>query len=146
LGDGPQNLPTLETWDNHLDGNYRCRIVGIHLPANLAGFVHGVFGLDNPRQARPHIVRCEKRSGASGARIVAYLAPFTEKGRVDALATAPNDTNIVQGNNDIIGNIGGYSAGKGWDACSGWGSPIGASLLTSFGGAAALQKQKRAPK
>jgi kumamolisin len=62
------------------------------------------------------------------------------------LASAGGFTDIVQGNNDTTGNIGGYSAGKGWDACSGWGSPIGASLLTSFGGAAALQKQKRAPK
>jgi kumamolisin len=41
---------------------------------------------------------------------------------------------IVKGNNDTTGNIGGYSAGKGWDCCSGWGSPVGASLLTGFGG------------
>jgi kumamolisin len=41
---------------------------------------------------------------------------------------------IVTGNNDTSGHVGGYSAGKGWDACSGWGSPIGAALLKSFGG------------
>ncbi len=39
---------------------------------------------------------------------------------------------ITQGNNDTTGKIGGYSAGKGWDACSGWGSPDGAKLLAAF--------------
>lgn len=41
---------------------------------------------------------------------------------------------IVTGNNDISGQVGGYTAGKGWDCCSGWGSPNGASLLTGLGG------------
>jgi kumamolisin len=41
---------------------------------------------------------------------------------------------IVEGNNDTTGHIGGYSAGKGWDACTGWGSPDGGKLLTAFGG------------
>jgi kumamolisin len=32
--------------------------------------------------------------------------------------------------NDITsGNIGAYTAGKGWDACTGWGSPVGSTLL-----------------
>ncbi len=35
---------------------------------------------------------------------------------------------ITSGNND------GYSAGRGWDACSGWGSPNGAAILQSLGG------------
>jgi kumamolisin len=35
--------------------------------------------------------------------------------------------------NDITtGNIGAYSAGKGWDACTGWGSPIGSALLEAL--------------
>jgi kumamolisin len=41
---------------------------------------------------------------------------------------------ITKGNNDTTGHVGGYSAGKGWDACTGWGSPDGAKLLTAFGG------------
>jgi kumamolisin len=41
---------------------------------------------------------------------------------------------IVKGNNDTTGHIGGYSASKGWDACTGWGSPDGAKLLAAFGG------------
>lgn len=36
---------------------------------------------------------------------------------------------------DIVsGNNGSYSAGPGWDACTGWGSPIGSKLLTALGG------------
>lgn len=35
---------------------------------------------------------------------------------------------ITVGNNDTA-IIGGYSAGKGWDACTGWGSPDGNELL-----------------
>ena len=37
--------------------------------------------------------------------------------------------------NDIVsGNNGSYSAGPGWDACTGWGSPIGSKLLQALGG------------
>jgi kumamolisin len=37
--------------------------------------------------------------------------------------------------NDItVGNNGSYSAGQGWDACTGWGSPIGGKLLQALGG------------
>jgi len=32
------------------------------------------------------------------------------------------------------GNNGSYSAGPGWDACSGWGSPIGAAILQALAG------------
>ncbi len=41
---------------------------------------------------------------------------------------------IVKGNNDTTGKVGGYNAGKGWDAASGWGSPVGTALLKGFGG------------
>jgi len=37
--------------------------------------------------------------------------------------------------NDITnGNNGAYSAATGWDACTGWGSPIGSKVLTALGG------------
>jgi kumamolisin len=39
---------------------------------------------------------------------------------------------IIKGNNDTTGHVGGYSAHKGWDACTGWGSPDGANLLQAF--------------
>ncbi len=41
---------------------------------------------------------------------------------------------ITKGDNDTTGMIGGYQAGRGWDACTGWGSPMGAKLLKAFGG------------
>ena len=44
---------------------------------------------------------------------------------------------ITSGNNDVTGQIGGYNAGQGWDACTGWGSPNGTALaaaLASSGG------------
>lgn len=50
------------------------------------------------------------------------------------LGTSGSFHDIVQGNNDTSGHVGGYSAGKGWDAASGWGSPIGAILLKTLGG------------
>lgn len=50
------------------------------------------------------------------------------------LAASGGLKDIVKGNNDTRGHVGGYSAGKGWDCCSGWGSPNGAALLKAFGG------------
>lgn len=41
---------------------------------------------------------------------------------------------ITSGNNDTTGHLGGYPAGKGWDACTGWGSPDGTKLMQSLGG------------
>jgi kumamolisin len=41
---------------------------------------------------------------------------------------------IVRGNNDIDGTLKKYKAGKGWDACSGWGTPDGTNLLHYLGG------------
>jgi kumamolisin len=44
--------------------------------------------------------------------------------------------------NDIVsGNNGGFSAGPGWDACTGLGSPIGAKLITLLGASTATKKK-----
>jgi kumamolisin len=32
------------------------------------------------------------------------------------------------------GNNGAYAAAAGWDACTGWGTPVGSKLLTALGG------------
>jgi kumamolisin len=53
------------------------------------------------------------------------------------LATANALNDIATGNNDITGQIGGYSAGPGWDACTGYGSPNGTAIGNSLGGASA---------
>lgn len=44
---------------------------------------------------------------------------------------------ITTGNNDITGEIGGYRAGAGWDACTGLGSPNGTALANALAGASA---------
>jgi len=47
---------------------------------------------------------------------------------------------ITQGNN------GGYSAGPGWDACSGLGSPVGAKVIAALAGASGSAKGKKSTK
>jgi kumamolisin len=47
---------------------------------------------------------------------------------------------ITQGNN------GGYSAGPGWDACSGLGSPVGAKVIAVLAGASGSAKGKKSTK
>jgi kumamolisin len=44
-----------------------------------------------------------------------------------------------------VGNNGTYSAGPGWDACTGLGTPDGAALLAALGSAAASTKKKKSP-
>lgn len=40
---------------------------------------------------------------------------------------------ITVGNNDALGDLNGaYTAGTGWDACSGWGTPQGTALLSKL--------------
>ena len=41
---------------------------------------------------------------------------------------------IVSGNNDIDGSLNKYSAHKGWDPCTGLGSPDGAKVMQALGG------------
>lgn len=48
--------------------------------------------------------------------------------------SGPGFNDITSGNNDITGQIGGYDAGPGWDACTGWGSPNGSALVAALGG------------
>jgi kumamolisin len=50
----------------HPKGRYRGRTGAIHVPAELADVIQGVFGLDNRPQAQPH-VRFRGLSGASDA-------------------------------------------------------------------------------
>lgn len=42
---------------------------------------------------------------------------------------------VTSGNNDVEGLLRGqYPAGKGWDACTGWGVPDGQKLLLAIKG------------
>jgi len=60
--------------------------------------------------------------GKSAGFLNPYL--YTPQG-----VSALND--ITQGNNDAGGDVGGYSAGPGWDACTGFGSPNGVAVLNA---------------
>jgi kumamolisin len=74
------------------------------------------------------IARINQQLGKPAGFIDALL--YAQEPGADAL----ND--ITSGNNDITGQIGGYQAGPGWDACTGWGSPKGtvlAQVLTGGG-------------
>ena len=45
----------------------------------------------------------------------------------------PNAATAADFNDVTLGNNGAYQAGKGWDACTGLGSPIGAKVATALG-------------
>src|SRR5580698_1620196 len=57
---------TLNDYSHPAKGRYRGRTGAIHLPAELADIVQGVFGLDNRPQAKPHF-RLRGLKGASDA-------------------------------------------------------------------------------
>jgi kumamolisin len=40
-----------------------------------------------------------------------------------------------------VGNNGAFSAGPGWDACTGWGSPIGSAIASALAGKASAARQ-----
>lgn len=64
------------------------------------------------------------RCAAALGRDLGYLNPILYQ----TLAAQAVTRDIVAGNN------GAYAAGVGWDACSGWGSPIGARFLAALDG------------
>jgi kumamolisin len=66
---------------------------------------------------------------------VGYLNPLL----YSTIGNAGAFRDITQGNNDMTGLVGGYKAAAGWDACSGFGSPIGTAILTALEGASKAQ-------
>jgi kumamolisin len=56
-----------------------------------------------------------------------YLNPLLPQ-----LVAAGGFQDITVGTNDTTGWIGGYPAHSGWDACTGWGRPIGDALLSAL--------------
>ncbi len=59
---------------------------------------------------------------------VGYLNPLL----YNTLAPQKIFNDITMGTNDTTGKLGGYPAGDGWDACTGWGSPDGMKLLKAL--------------
>jgi kumamolisin len=52
----------------HPGGTYRGRTGPVHVPAELAPIIQGVFGLDNRPQARPHLRLLQAQDGAAQPR------------------------------------------------------------------------------
>lgn len=78
------------------------------------------------------IARINQRLVSIGSKPVGFLNPLIY-GPSIASGSAFHD--IVSGTNDITGTLNGlYTAGPGWDAASGLGSPDGAKLLSALGG------------
>ena len=67
---------------------------------------------------------------ANGQNQVGFLTPLIY--RSPAVKEAFRD--IVEGNNDIDGKLKKYAAGRGWDPCSGMGSPNALKLLNALKG------------
>jgi kumamolisin len=89
---------------DHPDGSYRGRLGAIHIPAECANIVQGVFGLDDRQVARPHF-RYRTTSRAFGTR-AANTAYYPQE--VAKLYNFPQDVN---GAGQVIGLIelgGGY--------------------------------------
>jgi kumamolisin len=76
------------------------------------------------------IARVNQQLAADGSQAVGYFNPllYTTLGPSGAFH------DITSGSNDTHGNLGAYSAKVGWDACTGWGVPNGAALLTALQG------------
>ena len=68
---------------------------------------------------------------------VGYLNPLI----YSTLLAAGVFHDITQGNNDMTGQVGGYNAGHGWDAASGFGSLNGSGMLAALTGSAKIKSE-----
>lgn len=90
---------TLDEWQR-AGAKYRGRVGSVHIPAQLAGIVLGVFGLDNRPFAKPHFRRLKP---GAGAQFNGYPPP--------TVAQLYNFPTGVDGAGEVIGIIelgGGY--------------------------------------
>jgi len=66
-----------------------------------------------------------------GAKRAGFLAPVLYQAYAGSTVGAASCTDIVAGNN-ITAAVGGYSARPGFDAVTGWGTPVGTQLLAAL--------------
>jgi len=87
------------------------------------------------------IARINQRLVSIGSKSAGFLNPLIYG---SSIANAGAFHDIVSGTNDITGTLNGvYTAGPGWDAASGLGSPDGATLLSVLGGQPAKRNKER---
>jgi kumamolisin len=71
-------------------------------------------------------------AGNAAGKRVGYVTPLLYQSSTGGSgAGAAGCTDVVSGNNDTA-TAGGYSAGPGYDAASGWGTPNGVSLAQAL--------------
>ena len=71
-----------------------------------------------------------QRLASLGKNPAGFINPLLYK----ASASGGTFHDIVRGNNDIDGGLGKYKARKGWDACTGLGTPDGTKVMQLLGG------------
>lgn len=101
---------------------YRIRLVGGH--SEVAGGTSAV----SPLWAGL-IALINQKLGSLGKPPAGFINPLI----FNASPASGVFRDIVEGKNDIEG-LGKYSAQKGWDACTGLGSPNGTKLMAALGG------------
>jgi kumamolisin len=72
------------------------------------------------------------RLNASLGTPVGYLSPLLYQAGADGKALGLSVCRDITSGNNSTASIGGYDAGQGYDAVTGWGVPIGASLLNGL--------------
>lgn len=72
------------------------------------------------------------RLNASLGTPVGYLSPLLYQAGADGKALGSSVCRDITSGNNSTASIGGYDAGQGYDAVTGWGVPIGASLLNGL--------------
>ena len=75
------------------------------------------------------IARINQRLTSRGKPLAGFINPLL----FNTPATAGIFHDVVQGDNDIEG-LGKYKARKGWDGCTGLGTPDGTKLMAALGG------------
>lgn len=120
---------------------------GVALPKSLSTGKPGRGVPDIAMSATNYFTRVQGQEGASGGtsavaplmaslvallnqaggKNVGFLNPF-----LYAHASAGLFRDVTQGDNGIRNTVGGYSAGPGWDACTGLGTPRGAAFLSAL--------------
>ena len=119
---------------------------GADLPDSLDTGKTGRGVPDIAMSATDYFVRVDRAEGASGgtsavaplmAALVARLNQGLDKrlGLMQPFLYANATTvmhDVTHGDNGIVGSLQGYPAGKGWDACTGLGTPDGEAILKAL--------------
>jgi kumamolisin len=125
---------------------------GANLPVSIVSNKPGRGVPDIAMSATDYFTRVQGSEGASGgtsavaplmAALVAILNQAKKKnvGFLNPLlykaASSGVVTDVVSGTNAIKDTVKGYTAGAGWDACTGLGTPDGEAILAALGAKAA---------